>query len=192
MFGDMSAQGEKIVNGFRRPVERHTPRGDRRSFGVSQEETHSLTRACAMPLPRSSEASARAMPEICHSLVSRYAEIASDARNERERPVFLASFSRRLLVERPTRTENVVVFICIQYSREPWLPQVARKAACTRAATMKFTSRILVGLTALRGLVEPREGIGCWVVGCAGSPNFSPEGAERKPAGSRQIGLRGG
>jgi hypothetical protein len=30
---------------------------------------------------------------------------------------------------------------------------------------MKFTSRILEGLTARRGLVEPREGIGCWVLG---------------------------
>src|SRR5450756_1870852 len=87
MFIDVSAQGEKIVNGFRRPQERHTPRGDRRSFGVSQEATHSLTRACAMPLPRSSEASARVMPEICHSLVSRYAEIASAARNALLRPV---------------------------------------------------------------------------------------------------------
>src|SRR5450759_5323329 len=59
MFIDVSAQGEKIVNGFRRPQQRHTPRGDRRSFRVSQEATHSLTRACAIPLPRSSEASAR-------------------------------------------------------------------------------------------------------------------------------------
>jgi CMP-2-keto-3-deoxyoctulosonic acid synthetase len=42
--------------------------------------------------------------------------IASAARNERERPVFLASLSRRLSVERPTRTENVVVVICVQYS----------------------------------------------------------------------------
>ena len=37
-----------------------------------------------------------------------------------------------------------------------------------RAGTMKFTSRILEGLTARRGLVEPREGIGLaflyWVV----------------------------
>jgi hypothetical protein len=46
------------VNGFRRPLERHTLRGDRRSFRVSQDETHSLTRACTIPLPRSSEASA--------------------------------------------------------------------------------------------------------------------------------------
>ena len=46
------------------------------------------------------------MPEICHSFVSRYAAIASAARNERERPVLLASFSSRLLVERFTRTEN--------------------------------------------------------------------------------------
>jgi hypothetical protein len=30
---------------------------------------------------------------------------------------------------------------------------------------VKFTSRILEGLTAWRGLVEPREGIGCWVSG---------------------------
>jgi hypothetical protein len=28
---------------------------------------------------------------------------------------------------------------------------------------MKFTSRILEGLMAWRGLVEPREGIGYWV-----------------------------
>ena len=40
-------------------------------FRVSQEATHSLTRACAMPLPVSSDESALAMPEICHSLVSR-------------------------------------------------------------------------------------------------------------------------
>jgi hypothetical protein len=52
------------------------------------------------------------------------------------------------------------VFIGLQYSTEPWLPQVARKAAGTRAGTIKFTSRILVGLVAWRGLVEPREGIG--------------------------------
>jgi hypothetical protein len=55
------------------------------------------------------------MPEICHSFVSRYAVIASAARNERERPVLLASFSSLLLVERSTRTENVSVFICKQY-----------------------------------------------------------------------------
>jgi hypothetical protein len=49
------------------------------------------------------------------------------------RPVLLASFSRRLLVERPTRTENVVVFICLQYSTEAWLPQVARNLRRARA-----------------------------------------------------------
>jgi hypothetical protein len=59
------------VNGFRGPEERHTPRGDRRSFCVSQEATHSLTRACAMPLPRSSEVRALVIPATCHSLVSR-------------------------------------------------------------------------------------------------------------------------
>jgi hypothetical protein len=35
--------------------------------------------------PRSREESAAAIPEICHSLSSRYAEIASVARYERER-----------------------------------------------------------------------------------------------------------
>jgi len=38
------------------------------------------------------------------------------------------------------------------------LPQVARKLYARR--TMKFTSRILVGLVARWGFVEPREGIG--------------------------------
>jgi hypothetical protein len=41
-------------------------------------------------------------------------------------------------------------------------------AACTRAGAMNFTSRILEGLLARRGLVEPRKGIGLpflyWVV----------------------------
>jgi hypothetical protein len=39
-----------------------------------------------------------------------------------------------------------------------------KAVARTRAAgAMKFTSRILVGLMACRGLVEPREGIGLWM-----------------------------
>ena len=45
MLGDVRAQGDEVVNGFRRPEERHTPRGERRSFRVSQEATQSLTRA---------------------------------------------------------------------------------------------------------------------------------------------------
>ncbi len=47
--------------------------------------------------------------------------------------MLLASFSRRVLVERSTRTENVVVFKCIQYStrgdvcpNEPAAGDVAR------------------------------------------------------------------
>jgi hypothetical protein len=36
---------------------------------------------------------------------------------------------------------------------------------CTGAATIEFTSRILEGVMAGRGLVEPRRGIGCWVSG---------------------------
>src|SRR5664279_3478388 len=66
----------------------------------------------------------------------RHAVIASDARNALLRPVLLASFSRRLLVERPTRTENVVVFICVQYSTEAWLPEVARKLRRTSGADL--------------------------------------------------------
>jgi hypothetical protein len=71
IFGDVRAQGEKIVNGFRRPLKRHTLLGAGRSLRVSQEATHSLTRACAMPLPRSSDLRAFCMPATCHSLVSR-------------------------------------------------------------------------------------------------------------------------
>jgi hypothetical protein len=122
MFGNVRAQGEKVVNGFRRPDERHTRLGAGRSLRVSQEPTQSLTRACEMPLPRSSEERAFCMPATCHSLVSRWATIASTARNERERPVLLASFSRRCLVERPTRTENVVVVIRANL-RMPSAPQ---------------------------------------------------------------------
>jgi hypothetical protein len=71
MFGDVRAQGEKVVNGFRGPEERHTLLGAGRSLRVSQEATHSLTRAWAIPLPRSSDESALVMPATCHSLVSR-------------------------------------------------------------------------------------------------------------------------
>ena len=45
LLGDVRAQGDKIVNGFRRPLERHTLLGAGRSLRVSQEATHSLTRA---------------------------------------------------------------------------------------------------------------------------------------------------
>jgi hypothetical protein len=45
-----------------------------------------------------------------------------------------------------------------------------KAAACTRAATMNFTSRILEGLMALRGFVEPREG--SWLLGAAMTAQF--------------------
>ena len=64
-------QSDEIVDGFRRPLERHTLLGAGRSLRVSQEATQSLTRACAMPLPRSSDESALFIPATCHSLVSR-------------------------------------------------------------------------------------------------------------------------
>jgi hypothetical protein len=71
MFGNVRAQGEKVVNGFGRPLKRHTSLGAGRSLRVSQEVTYSLTRSCAMPLPRSSDESAAVMPATCYSLVSR-------------------------------------------------------------------------------------------------------------------------
>src|ERR1700693_5686127 len=103
MLGNVCAQGNQVVDRFGRPYERHTLRGVGRSFVVPQERTHWLTRSCTMPLPRSSEERAAVMPEICHSFVSRYAAIASAARNERERPVPLASFWSLLLVEGATK-----------------------------------------------------------------------------------------
>src|SRR5258705_5148184 len=47
-------------------------------------------------------------PATCHSLTSRYSLSASAARNDRLRPVLLASFSSRLLTSVSTRTVNVV------------------------------------------------------------------------------------
>src|ERR1700730_6505267 len=48
------------------------------------------------------------MPATCHSLTSRYSLIASAARNERLRPVFLAHLSSRFLALASTRTVKVV------------------------------------------------------------------------------------
>jgi hypothetical protein len=62
-----------------------------------------------MPSPRSREESATAIPEICRSLSSRYAEIASVARNERERLVERAIFSRRFFSAFRTRMVMVAV-----------------------------------------------------------------------------------
>src|SRR5712692_6046929 len=62
-------------------------------------------------------------PATCHSLTSRYSLSASAARNDRLRPVLLASFSSRLLTSVSTRTVNVVedianylVVACVQIS----------------------------------------------------------------------------
>jgi hypothetical protein len=77
--------------------------GDGRSWFVSHDAAHSLTRLCGMPSPRSREESAATAPEICHSLSSRYAAIAWVARNERERPVECAIFSRRFFSAFRTR-----------------------------------------------------------------------------------------
>src|SRR5262245_23540662 len=69
--------------------------GGGRSFLPPQEATHSLTSACGTPSPRSSEAMAFRMPATCHSFTLTYSASASAARNDRLRPVLLASFSNR-------------------------------------------------------------------------------------------------
>jgi len=92
VLGDMGAQCNEVSDRFGGPDERHTLFGTGRSLRVSQEATQSVTRECAMPSPRSSDASAFVIPAICHSLMSRKATMASAARYERERPVSLASF----------------------------------------------------------------------------------------------------
>src|SRR5664280_1695800 len=48
------------------------------------------------------------MPATCHSFKSRYSLIASAARNDRLRPVHLASFSSRFLMTGSIRTLTVV------------------------------------------------------------------------------------
>src|SRR4029077_7263517 len=45
VLGDMGAQGDEVMDGFRRPQERHTLLGAGRSLRVSQEATQSLTRS---------------------------------------------------------------------------------------------------------------------------------------------------
>ena len=109
MFADVRAQLNEVVDRFGRPYERHIPYGDGRSCFVSHDAAHCLTRSCGMPSPRSREESAAAIPEICHSLSSRYAEIASVARNERERLVERAIFSRRFFSAFRTRMVMVAV-----------------------------------------------------------------------------------
>jgi hypothetical protein len=82
------------------------------------------------------------MPEICHSFVSRYVVIASAARNERERPVLLASFSSLLLVERSTRTE---MYQCSYVHIVSHAPKCAMKRAqlCDRPTTAGRSMRVL-------------------------------------------------
>ena len=61
-------------------------------------------------------------PGQCPRLPLVGVEVGGDrlgARNERERPVLLASIFRRSLVERPTRTEKVVVVIGVQFNTRP-------------------------------------------------------------------------
>src|SRR2546423_8147396 len=82
--------------------------GAERSRLPPQELTQLLTCSCETPPPRSSEPIAFLTPATCHSFTSRYSRSASAARNERLRPVLLASFSRRFFTSVSTRSVNVV------------------------------------------------------------------------------------
>src|ERR1700746_3492221 len=87
---DVSPQCREVGYRLRRPDWIHHLLGAGFSFALPQEATQSLTWSCGIPSPRSSEAMARFVPVTCHSLISRYSLIASAARKERLRPVFLA------------------------------------------------------------------------------------------------------
>src|SRR5438105_14172289 len=120
---DVGAECDEIADCLRRPGRGHERLGIGCSRSLPQDAIQSLTCWCGTPSPRSSEAIACLMPETCHSLSSRYSLIASAARKERLRPVFLASLSRRFLATGLTRTVKVVermisvrVLACVQYS----------------------------------------------------------------------------
>ena len=85
------------------------------SASPSEDESQASAAACGIVPSRSTESIAALMPATCHSFTSRYSCIASDARNDRLRPVFAAKLSRRFLVSPSTRTVKVVEgvsFIC--------------------------------------------------------------------------------
>src|SRR6267154_945013 len=77
------------------------------SLALPHDSTQALSWSCGISSPRSAASIACLIPATCHSLTSRYSLIASAARNERLRPVLLASFSRRFLALLSTRTVNV-------------------------------------------------------------------------------------
>src|SRR6266446_3056137 len=110
VFRNIGTQRNQVFDSLRRPSDLHF--ADRLGAGRSrlplQELTHALTCSCGMLSPRSSEAMAFLTPATCHSLTSRYSFSASAARNDRLRPVLLASFSSRLLTSVSTRTVKVV------------------------------------------------------------------------------------
>src|ERR1700692_2622910 len=107
-LGDVGSQRNQVLDRLGRPDDVHVAFGTGRSRLRPQELTQTLTSWCVTPSPRSSAAIARLTPATCHSFTSRYALSASAARNERVRPVLLASFSKRFLTSRSTRTVKVV------------------------------------------------------------------------------------
>src|SRR6266478_7787481 len=108
---DEAPQRREVGNRLRRPDRGHDLLGAGFSFVLPQEATQSLTWSCGIPSPRSSEAMARLIPATCHSLISRYSLMASAARKERLRPVFLANRSSLFFTAVSTRTVKVVDFI---------------------------------------------------------------------------------
>ena len=127
VFRNICSKRVQIFDSLGRPKYGHAGErlGAGRSFLLFHELTHSWTRPWGTPSPRSSEAMAFRMPATCHSLKSRYSLIASAARNDRLRPVLLASFASRFLTAASMRTLTVVedivvhmpfVFNCVHYT----------------------------------------------------------------------------
>jgi len=117
---DVGPQRGKVGNRLRRPDRCHRRFGAGFSLALPQEDTQSLTSSCGKPSPRSSDPIACLMPATCHSLRSRYSLIASAARKERLRPVFLANRSNRLFAPALTLTVNVVDGMSRSFGSRLW------------------------------------------------------------------------
>ncbi|MEY2539862.1 MAG: hypothetical protein QOG67_3602, partial [Verrucomicrobiota bacterium] len=107
----------QVFDRFWRPSDVHF--ADRLGAGRSrlppQELTQALTCSCGTLSPRSNEPMAFLIPATCHSFTSRYSLSASAARNDRLRPVLLASFSNRFFTSASTRKVNVVDVIVVRF-----------------------------------------------------------------------------
>src|SRR3981189_235692 len=130
------------------------------------------------------------MPVTCHSLTSRYSPIASAARYDRLRPVFLASLSKRFLTAVSTRTVKVVeamadskIFVldCVHYYNTRALDVKAQLAN-----TMKTPDQVGVPSCApLPPSLPPSGAARC------GRPCWSRRAAARRRTRPRADGGRG-